>query len=162
MPSPLQSEAPRVIRHLENAGRTIYFMPLRELGDWPERIELSSRHFGVLLLCDARNIPNATVFAVAERMIKQGLAYFCAWGPECERVHDLFDEALVGDGTRAERDDPVVMTTWHDEPMEDAVWHALYLSVGAGEYERTCRSWVIVPTARQDWAEEALRLAQSL
>jgi hypothetical protein len=137
-------------------------MPLRELNDWPIRLDLSSRHFGVLLICDGRKIQNSTVFTVAERIISQGLAYFCSWGPDCERIHDLFDEVLVGDGSAPPHDDPIVMTTWHDEPMEEAVWYSLYLSVGAGEYETTCRSWIIVPVEMADWAEEALALAQNL
>jgi hypothetical protein len=137
-------------------------MPLRELNDWPIRMELSSRHFGVLLICDGRTIPNSTVIAVAERIISQGLAYFCSWGPDCERIHDLFDEALVGDGCEDAHDNPVVMTTWHDESMEEAIWYSLYLSVGAGKYETTCRSWIIVPVERVDWTQEALELAQRL
>ena len=162
MADSLGSEAPRIIRQLSDSGRTIYFMMLRELSDWPSRIELSSRHFGVLLLCDGRTVSNDAVFSIASRMISQGLAYLCAWGPDCERIHDLFDEELVGDGGEPTSDNPVVMTTWHDEPMEDAVWYSLYLTVAAGHYEKTCRSWIIVPVARQDWAEESLRLAETL
>jgi hypothetical protein len=162
MDSFLQSDEPSVIRQLEIAARTVYFMPLTELSDWPARIELSSRHFGVLLICDGRSIPNSTVFEVARRMVDQGLAYLCAWGPDSERIHDLFDEEIVGDASEPIGDDSVVMTTWHDESMKEAVWYALYLSAGAGKYEQTCRSWVIVPIANQAWAAEALRLAQSL
>ena len=27
-----------------------------------------------------------------QKLIDQGAAYFCLWGPDCERMHDLIDE----------------------------------------------------------------------
>jgi hypothetical protein len=158
----LQSEQPKIIRHLENVGRTIYFMRLRELNDWPNHLFLASQYFGVLLICDGRMIPNASVFAVADRIIKQGLAYLCVWGPDCERIHDLFDEKLIEAESDPANDGSLVITTWHDETIEEAVWYSLYLTVGVGKFESTCRSWIIVPVERADWAAEALELAQRL
>jgi len=139
-------------------------MPLKQLNLWPEHIVLPSRHFGVLLLCNGKLIPDSEVFTVAKAMTKQGLAYLCVWGPGCERIHDLFDEVIVeaefSEGSI--KKDPVIMTTWHDEPLADAVWYFLYSTVGAGDYAKTCQSWIVVPIERADWAETARRLASEL
>lgn len=150
------------MRQLDDMRRTVYFMNLSNLSNWPSRIELASRHFGVLLLCDGRALSTEILSTVAARIIDQGLAYLCVWGPDCERIHDIFDEVLIGDGAEPSRDNPVVMTTSHDESMEEAVWFALYLSVPAGHYEKTCRSWVVASIGQPEWAEEAMRLTTSL
>lgn len=137
-------------------------MPLQQLSLWPEKISLPSRHFGVLLLCDGNAIPDSTVVNLASRMLSQGLAYLCAWGPDCERIHDLFDEAIIENPNDLIKSDSVIMTTSHDEPLEDAVWYFLYLTVGAGEYWKTCQSWIVVPVERADWTEKARLLALEL
>ena len=43
--------------------------------------------------------------------IKDGVRLVCVVGPECERVHDVIDELIVGDGsTQAGYE---IVTTWH-------------------------------------------------
>jgi hypothetical protein len=29
--------------------------------------------------------------------LNQGMVYFCSWGPECERFHDIVDDVILGD-----------------------------------------------------------------
>ncbi len=63
---------------------------------------------------------------LASRFVYAGCCYACAWGVDCERWHDCFDEAIV----YRQIDDPqsighpddldsVVMTTWHTEASPD-------------------------------------------
>jgi len=145
-----------------SADKLIYYMPLKQLNLWPERLDLPSRHFGVLLLCNGKAIPDPEILTVAKVMINQGLAYLCTWGPDCERVHDLFDETRGEYSESSINSDSVIMTTWHDESMEDAVCYFLYSTVGAGDYAKTCKSWIVVPVESADWAEAARRLALEL
>lgn len=87
---------------------------------------------------------------VAEQLIDSGCAYLCAWGPGCERVHDIFDEILVRmDPDPA--DDSVVMTTWHaDESIEEALWVFLRGTSPDERHEDSCRSGVVVVVGRAD------------
>ena len=160
-PQPIELRALRLKGH---ADKLIYYMPLEQLNFWPESLSLPSRHFGVLLVCDGKVIPNSVVLTIAKAMTNQGLAYLCTWGPDCERIHDLFDEAIVdiecSEGSI--NTDSVIMTTWHDEPMEDAVWYFLYSTLGAGDYAKTCQSWIVVPIESADWVEKARGLALEL
>jgi hypothetical protein len=53
-----------------------------------------------------------------------GLCYFCAWGPDCERVHDLFDQVIIPFEISAQNPlQKLIMTTWHErESLRKAAW----------------------------------------
>jgi hypothetical protein len=50
-------------------------------------LDLSSKYFGVLLVCDAERVENALIAQLADSLLAQGMRYFCSWGNDCERVH---------------------------------------------------------------------------
>jgi hypothetical protein len=85
-----------------------------------EPVSFPSAYTVLLIVGDARDIPVDRIARVAERFLSSGLIYVCVWGPDCERVHDIFDEVHVGDGTT----EPgfTLMSTWHsDESLEEAI-----------------------------------------
>jgi hypothetical protein len=87
-----------------------------------ERIVFPSAHTILLIAADASNISVDTISTVAQRFIDSGLIQVCVWGPDCERVHDIFDEVHVGDGSI----EPsfTLMSFWHsDESLEEAIWY---------------------------------------
>jgi hypothetical protein len=51
--------------------------------------------FCLLLAINASGISNEFIFQTAEKLIEMGIVYLCAWGPDCERVHDDFAEAKI-------------------------------------------------------------------
>ena len=55
----------------------------------------------------------------AAEAVTDGCGYVCGWGPGCERVHDLFDEATLA----ASR---LVTSTWH---TDDAIHVALHFAL---------------------------------
>lgn len=78
-----------------------------------EHIVLPAAHTVLLIAADARGIHTDTIARVAERLLASGLIYVCIWGPDCERVHDIFDEVHVGDG--ASEPSFTLMSTWHSD-----------------------------------------------
>ena len=70
-----------------------------------------SRHSVILLAGDADGISTDIITQAADHLLASGLAYICTWGPDCERVHDIFDRSYVGDGTTEPTLD--FMSTWH-------------------------------------------------
>lgn len=83
-----------------------------------------------------------------------GLAYLCAWGPDCERVHDIFDEEDLARGLERGTHD-VIMTTWHnDESLEEALWFFVHSASPADGYVHGCADWVIAPIANPVWEQE--------
>jgi hypothetical protein len=58
----------------------------------------------------------------SESLLSQGAVYLLCWGPDCERVHDIIDDTLIGEAEPIPRFDTSIMTTWHDrEPLDDAL-----------------------------------------
>jgi hypothetical protein len=116
-----------------------------------EEISLPSAHTVLLIAADARGVSTDVIASVAARLLSAGLIYICVWGPDCERVHDVFDEVYVGDGCT--EPDFTLMSTWHDdESLDEAVWYFTQCAFPPDtEIEKT--SYVAVAVGRPDWAE---------
>ncbi len=132
--------------------RQIYFLELPGLSDLSASLHLSSRYFTLLLACDARHISNDVIAQAAGSLIKQGLVYVCAWGADCARVEDIFDEVIV-EINPDETEKSVIMTTQHDdESLDEALWYLLYVAFAADDYEEDCRAEVIAVVDNKEWA----------
>jgi hypothetical protein len=115
-----------------------------------ETLTLPSQNTVLFLGADASSVPSDAIYRVAERLLDAGVIWICVWGPDCQRVHDLFDEAYVGDGI-VERDF-CLMSTWHDdESLEQALWFFVQLAFPL-DHEIPTTSYVAVTVGRHDWA----------
>lgn len=97
---------------------------------------------------------------VAESFVSKGLIWICAWGPDCERVHDIFDEVDcgdVGEGNRLAKRagaevELMLMSTWHhDDTLEDAAWFFLN-GAFPRDWELSGTSYIAVTVGNPDWA----------
>jgi hypothetical protein len=132
--------------------RNLFSLSIPSLESFPSNLELPSRSFVLLLACDAREIEDSVITGFANSMIDRGIAYLCAWGPECERVHDLFDLALVMREIEEGRQYPHVMTTWHDdESLNDALWFMLFSAYPDEAFADTCGVDLAVSIANDEW-----------
>jgi hypothetical protein len=122
------------------------------------QISLSSKNFALFLAMDAQTVESAELVEVARVLAGMGMVYLCAWGADCERVHDIFDQVLA-DREPNPTDTNVVMTTSHeDESLEEALWFFCNCAVPTQAYERTCRDWMIVAVGNKAW-ENRIRSA---
>ena len=113
----------------------------------------------VLVLWDATDQAPETIAALARVLLSRGAVYLCAWGPDCERVHDIFDEVLVGSDPPHTEFPDFVMTTWHaNDPLEEALWYLLFSTIPDDVVAEACRDAVVVSIGNEAWSEEA-RLA---
>lgn len=78
-----------------NLARILFHLPLDDLKDYPKHLPLHSPHHTLFIACDSRDISVAEIARFAEMALQDGAAYICAWGPDCERVHDIVDETIV-------------------------------------------------------------------
>jgi len=135
----------------DKPAKTIYLTACNSISDLLNQIGPASKYFGLLLAIDARGLDASPIFGVATELLARGLVYLCAWGPDCERVHDIFDEAIIGremDGT--------VMTTWHSkEPFKEALWFFVHSAFATESYEHDCKDWVIATIGNPEWEQEA-------
>lgn len=109
----------------------------------PDTLAIPSENFVCLLSWKAERVSASELSKVAERLLDLGCVYFCCWGPGCERVHDAIDEVVVGDGaTNIARLD--IMTTWHEEPIAEAVDFFLDHACPAERYLDKCTTALAV------------------
>jgi hypothetical protein len=79
-------------------------------------------HADVLIVAGDTTCENVdSLFAACSSVLSAGVRYVCCWGPGCERLHNLFDEAHVARQIAADREFEL-MTTWHStEALADAL-----------------------------------------
>ena len=92
------------------------------------------------------------------------MVYFCAWGPGCEKFHDIVDEQIVANelderssGAPTEAD--TVMTTWHqDESLEEALDFFVTRAHPTNGLEPDSGACVAICVNSPEWAQVVRRL----
>jgi hypothetical protein len=115
-----------------------------------EQVVLPSAHTVLFIAADARGVQTETIARVAERLLASGLVQVCVWGPDCERVHDIFDEVHLGDSDT--EPNFALMSTWHrEETLETALWFFVGCAFPLDTEIRTT-SYLAVIVGGTDWA----------
>jgi hypothetical protein len=154
--------APRSLGHHPASRREVLLLNLDELSTPYTLPTIKGRHFVCFCAMDAGPIRADDLQSFCSRLLQLGCAYLCAWGPDCERVHDIMDERVVGENP-PESYIGCVMTTWHaDESLEEALWFLLFctspdetyaadgcdvdliISVGSGPWSAAIEQYVSV------------------
>lgn len=144
----------------EYVGHELHVLELPDLAAWPrELVDIDSREFVLFVAADARGVSDDLVKEAARRAIASGMCYLVAWGPDCERVHDLFDRVIVDEHSRgAETVENVIMTTWHaHDSLDDALRYFLDAATPAEDYRAACRTWLAVSVGSDEWAVQIER-----
>lgn len=138
-----------------------------------ERLEIparsNSKYFSLGLFVDSSRFRNEEVHAFARECFTKGLSYLVAWGPDCERVHDLFDDELI-DKRGNDRyvpagssSDDVVITTWHaNEPLAKALFYFVYCAYPTEVFEREWKHRMLLVIGNENWARKAVRYMKAV
>jgi hypothetical protein len=136
--------------------KDIFLCPGATIDILAVQITPSSPCFGLLLAMDAQSMASDQIGELAEKIMDKGLAYLCAWGPDCERVHDIFDEIEVQRDLKGQNAN-VIMTTWHsDESLEESLWFFVNSAFPDLAYEPRCKDWIVAPIGNNEW-EQSIR-----
>jgi hypothetical protein len=134
------------------ADRRYYSVDASSASEVAAAIPASERHFVLFLAWDASRETDESVRKLARSLFAKGLAYLVAWGPDCSRVHDLFDFVGIDEGWDL-TPESVVMTTWHDdEALASALWFFLFNTIPDEAYEATCQAGLAVAIDNSEWA----------
>jgi hypothetical protein len=149
------TSSPRFIAQRADGLGSFVEMRLCDLSEWPAALRFDPPHFVLFLALDARGISAEAIASFAYRALDSGIAYLVAWGPDCERVHDVFDECIVDREVSGDRAPPgLVMTTWHaDDSLEDALEFFALCALPDGR-EWACTTWLAVSVGDVSRAEE--------
>ncbi len=143
-----------IVKHIswdDAAERDLYFTAAAGIATAPIAFPWSSRHFVVLLAMDATAASEDTLAAYCESLVLRGCSYLCAWGPGCERVHDIFDSQCF-------HTESVIMSTWHaDEPLDDTLWFFLRTTWTDHAYFDSTRAAIAISVGSPEWASHIER-----
>jgi hypothetical protein len=131
--------------------------------DFSSSVAIHGKHCVLFLAMDARTMSINEISHIANWALAQGAVYLCAWGSDCERVHDIIDEVVCNRNPDV-TDEDVIMTTWHeDEALDEALWFAVNSAFPTGAYSETCKTLVAVAVGSEDWGNEiAKKLSESV
>ncbi len=140
-----------------SAERNLFHLPLTNLESLPNYLPLHSPRFTLFLACNSRKVSVEVLADFAEKALAQGAVYISTWGPDCERIHDIFDETIIEEQVRLDTNEYVpsdVMTTWHnDETLEDALEFFLTAANPHDGFAATCHAAIAVSVSNDDWVE---------
>jgi hypothetical protein len=135
-------------------GRPLF---LTALTDW-EWEPCECDRFTLLIAADASAVADAMIRTYAYAALMDGCEYVCAWGTDCERVHDGFDDTYLGLETYSRQ--PDMNSTFHaDETLPEALYFVLTLAFPDSDATRTVgdRAPVVLAVADR-WIEEVRAL----
>jgi hypothetical protein len=147
---PMAGERPFSVVHLDSLK-------------WPADIQIPNGRFRLFVAADVTDLSTKLMSEFAVAALKSGMVYFCAWGPGCERFHDIVDEVVVEDeiGDRifvGKNESDTIMTTWHDdEPLDEALDFFASLTCPTAGFEQNSNFWVAVSLTNAEWAREIQR-----
>ena len=144
----------------ELAPKVFFLCTAESLETLPAVVHPQSANFGLFIAMDAATVSTDAIYTAARTLVKRGLASLCVWGPDCERVHDTFDRAII-ELNPDETDANVVITTWlASESLAEAVWFFVYCAFPASAYQQTCSNWIASVICNPEW-EKPVREAIS-
>ena len=130
---------------------------------WPVDLRISSARFRLFVAADVRRISTEELSNFAHSALASGMVYFCSWGPDCQRFHDVVDGVVVADDIEERRfvgrnRSDTIMTTWHeDEALEEALdFFAKFTCPTAGLGENS-NFWLSICVRNVAWAAEIER-----
>lgn len=136
----------------DRSGRPWYLLAGGDLTAWNIPASARFEQFTTFLALNAGRYTDEEVSALGERLRAAGLAYLCAWGPACGRVHFLFDLVQVDEWQSGIRRSFLMTTDHEDEPLAEALWWALE-ALGE-DVQDLSNSAVVIGADRDDWRRE--------
>ena len=115
-----------------------------ELGGWDDlnNLFVKTDSFVMLLLADYSKKSMEEIAELAKKLIDKGLKYICCWGPESTAGDNGFDLGNI-EWEEENKTELHVMSTWHDEPLADAVWFFLYNATPDDQYWESCSAVIV-------------------
>jgi hypothetical protein len=134
---------------------------------WPDALPFSDKRFRLFVAADTATADNQTISEFALAALSRGMVYFCVWGPDCERFHDIVDQIISKDDVTDRRfagpnDSDVVMTTWHDkESLPEALDYFATCAVPTDGFMGDSGYRFVICVGDQSWAAIARECLES-
>ena len=137
---------------VDRSGRPWYLFDGDDLAAWDIAASAGLEQFTAFLALNAARYTDEDISALGERLRSAGLVYLCAWGPDCGRVHLLFDLVWVSEQQSGIQRSFLMTTDHEDEPLAEGLWYAL--DALGEDVNDLRRSAVVIGTDRDSWRRE--------
>jgi hypothetical protein len=128
--------------------KSLYFMPLSRLSNWPRDLQLESKYVRLFVACDARRLQAPRVRSFASQVIKQRVVNLSVWGPKCcEGFHIPFVEALDQNTS----DSALIITNCNRDSLREALSFFIEWGYVSKKYESHSNSLLFVPVGNPVW-----------
>jgi hypothetical protein len=143
----------RVEHHGTDAlGRAAYLGFANDLEELAA-LTVPSRPFVLFVGADASGRIPEPYYSTAKRLLELGAVYVLCWGPDCRRAEDLFDEAVVGNGS-ADRFGRVITTSHPAESIREALEFATTVAVPNDDIALNCSTLIVAFVGNVHWYNE--------
>jgi hypothetical protein len=135
--------------------------------NWPPTLNIPSKRFRLFVAANIADVSTQMVSDFALAALNQGMVYFCSWGPDCERFHDIVDEVLMEHDIDKQKfagpnSSDIIMTTWHEkDSLEDAIDFFATCAVPTDGFASVSDFRLVICVANQQWAAQANKSLQS-
>jgi hypothetical protein len=155
-----------VVRYGLMEAKDFSVIELAEL-KWPTTLDLPTKRFRLFVAADVTELSADALADFGQSALRSGMVYFCAWGHDCEKFHDIVDEVIAKDdagermfaGPTAK---DTVMTTWHDnETLEEALDYFITLALPTEGLVSNSSYRVAISVGNPAWAAKAKQSLES-
>jgi hypothetical protein len=133
---------------------------------WPSNFRVPSKRFRLFVAADVARSSIEVLSTFAEAALAQGMVYFCAWGPSCERLEEIVDEIVVGDGSDGAgyegptRNDVIMTTSHKTDTLDEALDFFAEWAIPTEGFAPDSDYWVAVTVGNSSWAASVSKRLQ--
>lgn len=140
--------AAELVGYDDATDRELYVVECDPLDALPPTVRVPSRHYVCLLAGDTTKLSDAAIHRVAAAVLGGGAVYVALWGRGAEWAHRLVDDAVLMHET-SQAEDSIVMTSWHDESLDETLLYFLRDARPSTAYRESCRAGVVLALGPQ-------------
>jgi hypothetical protein len=127
----------------EATDRELYVVEAGDVTAPTGVLRLPAPHYVCLVAGDTTAWSEAAIHRLAAAVLGGGGVHVAVWGRGCERAHRLLaDAVLIHETSQAE--ERIVMTSWHDEGLDEALLYFLTETRPSAAYRESCRAGLVV------------------
>jgi hypothetical protein len=133
---------------------------------WPSSLELPPR-FRLFVAPDISAVSTRMASDFALGALGRGMVHFCAWGRDCERLHDIVDNVIAEDDASGRRfagptPKDTFITTWHQhDTLEQALDFFVTCAVPTDGFAPGSGFRLVICIGNPDWKATAGHFLES-
>jgi hypothetical protein len=125
---------------------------------WPSNLHVPSKRSRLFVAADVSRSSVEAPSTFAEAALDQGMVYFCAWGPSCEKFEYIVDQTVLGDGSGTARYegptqiDAIMTTSDKSDTLDEALDFFIEWAIPTDGFAPENDYWVAITVGNGNWA----------